>query len=131
MGRLCRRQLDTGRGRRRRPSCCARVRHPKMVEAVVAVLARGAVTDRPWGQTLGALAKRGLSGQLTVTADGKQYRIAFGAGAIVGASSPLASDAAVRIAMTSGLISSTQVADITRRVATSPHRDEIDVIAEA
>jgi hypothetical protein len=97
----------------------------------MAVLARGAVTDRPWGQTLGALAKRGLSGQLTVTADGKHYRIAFGNGAVVGASSPLASDAAVRIAMTSGLISSTQVADIMQRVATSPHRDEVDVIAEA
>lgn len=95
------------------------------------VLARGTVTDRPWGQTLGALAKRGLSGQLTVTADGKPYRIAFADGAIVGATSPLASDAGVRIAMTSGLISSTSVADITRRVASSPHRDEIDVIAEA
>ncbi|MEO8846810.1 MAG: DnaJ domain-containing protein [Kofleriaceae bacterium] len=97
----------------------------------MAVLARGAVTDRPWGQTLGALAKRGLSGQLTVTADGKPYRIAFADGAIVGASSPLASDAAVRIALTGGLISSTSVADLTRRVASSPHRDEIDVIAEA
>ena len=97
----------------------------------MAVLARGAVTDRPWGQTLGALAKRGLSGQLTVTSEGKPYRIAFADGAIVGASSPLASDAAVRLALTGGLISSTSVADITRRVASSPHRDEIDVIAEA
>ena len=97
----------------------------------MAVLGRGAVTDRPWGQTLGALAKRGLSGQLTVTTDGKPYRIAFADGAIVGASSPLASDAAVRIALTGGLISSTSVADITRRVASSPHRDEIEVIAEA
>jgi curved DNA-binding protein CbpA len=89
------------------------------------------VTDRPWGQTLGALAKRGLSGQLTVTSEGKPYRIAFADGAIVGASSPLASDAAVRIALTGGLISSTSVAEITRRVASSPHRDEIEVIAEA
>ncbi|MEO6775263.1 MAG: DnaJ domain-containing protein [Kofleriaceae bacterium] len=95
------------------------------------VLARGTVTDRPWGQTLGALARRGLSGQLTVTADGKLYRIAFAQGAVVGAMSPLASDAAVRLALTGGLVSSTQVADITRRVAASPHRDEIEVIAEA
>ena len=114
----------------RRRARSDRVRHTEVV-ALVAVLARGAVTDRPWGQTLGALAKRGLSGQLTVTADGKPYRIAFADGAIVGASSPLASDAAVRIALTGGLISSTSVADITRRVASSPHRDEIEVISEA
>ena len=35
------------------------------------------------------------------------------------------------LATTGGLVSSTQVADITRRVAASPHRDEIEVIAEA
>ena len=97
----------------------------------MAVLAKGAVTDRPWGQTLGALSRRGLSGQVTVTADAKPYRIAFARGAVVGATSPLASDAAVRLALTGGLVSSTQVADITRRVAASPHRDEIEVIAEA
>lgn len=97
----------------------------------MAVLAKGSVSDRPWGQTLGALAKRGLSGQLTITAEGKPYRIAFAQGAVVGASSPLASDAAVRLALTGGLISSTQVSEITRRVAASPHRDEIEVIAEA
>ena len=97
----------------------------------MAVLAKGAVMDRPWGQTLGALSRRGLSGQLTVTSDGKPYRVAFARGAVVGATSPLASDAAVRLALTGGLVSSTQVADITRRVAASPHRDEIEVIAEA
>ena len=30
-------------------------------------LARGAVTDRPWGRTLGALALRGLTGEVAVT----------------------------------------------------------------
>ncbi len=94
-------------------------------------LARGAVGDRPWGRTLGALGTRGLSGQLTLLGDGKPYRVAFHEGAVVGASSPLASDAAVRIALTGGLITSTQVADITRRIATSPHRDEVEVLAEA
>jgi len=94
-------------------------------------LARGAVGDRPWGRTLGALGTRGLTGQLTLDGDGKPYRIAFRQGAVVGASSPLASDAAVRIALTGGLVTSTQVADITRRIATSPHRDEVDVLAEA
>lgn len=94
-------------------------------------LARGSVTDRPWGRTLAALSQRALTGQLTVITDGKRYQIAFADGTIVAASSPLAGDAAVRIALTAGLISSTQVSDIARRQAASPGRDEIDLLAEA
>jgi hypothetical protein len=96
----------------------------------MAELARGAVTDRPWGRTLGALGLHGLTGQLTLTADGKRYQIVFASGAVVAAVSPLATDAAVRIALTSGLVSSTQVADIARRQAAAPDRDEIDLISE-
>ena len=96
----------------------------------MAELARGTVADRPWGRTLAALGLRGLTGQLTLTADGKRYQLAFGEGAVVGAVSPLASDAAARIALTGSLISSTQVADISRKLAAVPGRDEVDVIAE-
>src|SRR5437660_7454519 len=97
----------------------------------MAELARGTVADRPWGMTFGALGLRGLTGQLTVTADGKPYCVAFEQGAVVGAASPVANDAAVRIALTMHLVTSTQVADIARRMAGAPDRDEIDVIAEA
>ncbi len=93
-------------------------------------LARGGVADRPWGVTLGALGMRGLTGQLTLTSDGKRYHVAFAAGAVVGAASPLASDAVVRLAMTGGLLSSSQVADIARRHQANPQRDEVDLIAE-
>ena len=93
-------------------------------------LARGTVSDRPWGLTLGALGLRGLTGQLVLTADGKRYQVAFDGGAVVGATSPLATDAAVRIAMTGGLLSSTQVSDIARRQQANPQRDEVDLIAE-
>ncbi|HEY4057233.1 MAG TPA: DnaJ domain-containing protein [Kofleriaceae bacterium] len=94
-------------------------------------LARGTVTDRPWGRTLAALGLRGVTGQLTVIADGKPFRIAFSGGAVAAATSPLANDAGVRVALTGSLISSTQVADIQRRMAAQPNRDEIDVLAEA
>lgn len=96
----------------------------------MAELARGSVSDRPWGRTLGTLGLRGFTGQLTLAADGKRYQIAFAGGAVVGAASPLASDAAVRIALTGGLISSTQVAEIARRQAAAPERDEIEVLSE-
>src|SRR3954465_12954588 len=94
------------------------------------ILARGSLADRPWGMTLGALGVRGLTGQVTLSADGKAYRIAFSEGIIVSAQSPLASDAAVRLALTGNLISSTQVADITRRMAASPDREELELLGE-
>jgi DnaJ domain len=97
----------------------------------VAELTRGTVFDRPWGRTLGSLGLRGLTGQLTLTAlDGKLYEIAFSNGAVIGASSPVASDAAVRVALTGGLISTTQVAELARKQAAQAGRDEIEVISD-
>ncbi|MGE0550305.1 MAG: DnaJ domain-containing protein [Kofleriaceae bacterium] len=93
-------------------------------------LAKGTVGDRPWGRTLAALGLRGVTGQLTVISDGKRYQIAFDEGAIVGAVSPLASDSAVRVAVTGHLVSTSQVAEIARRQAANPSRDEIELIAE-
>ena len=96
----------------------------------MAELARGTVADRPWGRTLGALGLRGLTGQVTLVSEGKAYKVAFRQGAIVGAASPLATDSAVRLALTSNLISSTQVAEIARAAAAAPTRDELELVAE-
>jgi uncharacterized protein DUF4388/tetratricopeptide repeat protein len=92
---------------------------------------RGSVTDRPWGLTLGAIALRRHTGQLTIDSDGKRYCIAFEDGAVVAATSPQAADAIARIALTNHFITSTQVPDITRRLAMSPDRDEVEVLADA
>ena len=92
---------------------------------------RGRVIDRSWGLTLGAIALRRHTGQLTIDSDGKRYGIAFDDGAIVAASSPMAADAIARVALTNHFITSTQVADITRRLGQAADRDEIDVLAEA
>src|SRR5438105_4128268 len=97
----------------------------------MAELARGTVADRPWGRTLAALGLRGLSGQLTIASDGKDYRIAFARGAVVAAASPIATDATVRIALTANLVSSTQVGEVARQIAAAPDRDDLEVIAEA
>lgn len=91
---------------------------------------RGSVTDRPWGATLGRLLANRQTGELVVIADGKRYAVAFNAGGVVGAYAPGAADSVGRIALTSHLVSSTQVAEITRRIAAHPERDEIEVIAE-
>ena len=93
-------------------------------------LARGHVTERPWGRIFAALSLRAVTGQLTLVSDAKRFVVVFERGAVVAAASPLASDAAVRVALTSHLVSSSQVPEISRRQAAAPHRDEIDLIAE-
>lgn len=92
---------------------------------------RGSVTDRPWGLTLGAIAIRRHTGQLTIESDGKRYCIAFDDGAFVAATSPMAADAIARVALTNHFITSTQVPDLTRRLSQTPDRDEVEVLAEA
>lgn len=98
---------------------------------LVAELTRGTIADRPWGLTLAALDKRGFSGQLTLfTEDHRQFAIAFERGAVIGATSPVATDAIVRIALTNHLIPGSQVNQLMRRIAAEPGRDEIDVLVE-
>ncbi len=98
----------------------------------MAELVRGQISDRPWGLTFGQFGLREITGQLTVHAsDGRDYRVAFAHGAIVGASSPQPADAVTRIAMTSGLITSTQVATVAKQIAATPEIDEIALLASA
>ncbi|MEZ4365096.1 MAG: J domain-containing protein [Kofleriaceae bacterium] len=93
------------------------------------VLASGTTDDRPWGRTLAALAARRFSGEVRVSAGGKAYLLGLDGGALVAASSPLAADSAAKLALTAGLITSTQVAELSRRVAAAPGTDEVDVLA--
>jgi len=92
----------------------------------------GQVAERAWGATLASFAIERRTGELVVHAhDGKRYRIAFLNGAVVAASSPVTSDSVARIALTSHLVSSSQIPAIAQRLATVAGRDEIDVVAEA
>lgn len=93
---------------------------------------RGAIADRPWGAVLGAIATRELSGELAVVGeDGKRHGVSFSGGRVVAASSPLVADSVARVALTSHLVSSTQVQLIAKRVAAASDRDEVEVVAEA
>lgn len=96
----------------------------------MAELARGTLGDRPWGRTLAALGARQVTGEVSVITDGKLYKIGFHEGAVVSAASPLAADSAARMALTLGLVSSTQVGELSRRTQANPLRDEIDITAE-
>lgn len=93
-------------------------------------LVRGNVADRPWALTLATVVRRGVTGEVTLVSDHKQYTIAFDRGVIVAARSPITTDGAIRVALTSHLISPSQVSGLNRRMTASPEADEIDLLGE-
>nr|HEX4318975.1 hypothetical protein [Kofleriaceae bacterium] len=93
-------------------------------------LESGTIGRRVWGCVFASFAARGLTGELTVGVGDKPLRIVFRNGAVVGAWSSLMSDSPARVGMTLNIVTSTQVAELLKRIAAAPNRDEIDVIAE-
>ena len=92
---------------------------------------RGTISDRPWGITVAALGLDSFTGQLTlIDPDERRYVIAFYKGAVVAASSPLAVDSVVRVALTTKQITPAQGAELKARLAKSPEPDEIAVIGK-
>ncbi len=73
---------------------------------------RGNVTDRPWGKTLGTLARRGVTGQLTVRNHNAKFEIAFHHGLVVAAASSGSAESATALAFRQGLITAGQVSSI-------------------
>ena len=93
------------------------------------LLARGAIQDRPFGKTVGTIAHRGVSGQLTAESDGGTYAIVFDRGHIVAASSPNVSDSAAAIALALDLITPMQITSVERWLDAVPDADELQVLA--
>jgi tetratricopeptide (TPR) repeat protein len=94
------------------------------------LLARGAIHDRPFGKTVGTIALRGVSGQLTAESDGAEYAIVFEHGHIVAASSPNVADTARAIALGLDLLQPTQVATVEQWLDAVPDADVFQVIAQ-
>src|SRR5262245_53491927 len=89
---------------------------------------RGAVYDRPWGKTLGAIARRGATGQLDVQNRNARFSIVFEYGLVVAASSPGSAESAFTLALRQGLITRSQIPITDRRPP--PVIDEWAVLGE-
>jgi tetratricopeptide (TPR) repeat protein len=79
------------------------------------MLIRGAIQDRLWGKSLGALGRRAVSGQLTIRSGSDTYLLVFDSGHVVAASAPGIS--AIGLALQQELIDVAQAAELER------HRD--------
>jgi tetratricopeptide (TPR) repeat protein len=93
------------------------------------LLARGCVEERPFGRVVGVMARRGASGQLTVSSDAAMFAIVLEDGHVVAASSPASSDSVASIALSHEMISAAQAETIQHWLAVDPSADELDVCA--
>ena len=93
------------------------------------IVTEGAITDRPLPRTFAAIAARGFTGELIVTSGGREHRVAWRDGGVVGAASPHPADSAAKIAVTLGVLSSTQAGEVARIIAANPGCDEVEVVA--
>ncbi|MEZ4398551.1 MAG: DnaJ domain-containing protein [Kofleriaceae bacterium] len=94
------------------------------------IVATGAIADRPLPRTFATIAARRFTGELTIDAGGRRYRIDWRDGAVVGAASPHPADSAAKIAITLGVLSSTQAGEVARVIADNPGCDEVEVVAK-
>lgn len=76
------------------------------------MLIRGTIQDRLWGKTLGALARRAVTGQLTITSGADTYQIVFDGGHVVAASAPGPTTTLLGVALAQELVDVTQVAEL-------------------
>ena len=88
------------------------------------------ISDTHWGEMLAGYGEKRWSGTLSVVAEDRKYSLMFDRGLVIDASSPLATDAVVRIALIAQLITSTKVSEIVRRQAAAPGRSELETIVE-
>lgn len=96
----------------------------------MAVVSQGSLAEWSAPRLFAALTGRGFSGELIIEAGGKEYRVAWSGGAIVGARSPHPADSAAKVAVMLGVLSSTQAGEVARLLASAPGHDEIEVVAQ-
>ena len=96
----------------------------------MSVVASGHVTDRPFARTVYWIAAKRFNGDLVLSQDGQECRITWQNGAVIGARSPSPADSDGRIALTAGLVTTTQLGDVLRRQAAAPGRSQLEVLAE-
>ncbi len=94
-------------------------------------MSTGLIEGASWATTLAGIARRHATAELVIEAAGdKRYRIAFQGGAIVGATSPLPNDSAVRIATVNNFVPRSLAPELAKRVTATPGCDELELLVD-
>ncbi len=96
----------------------------------MALVASGHVRDRPFARSIYAISAKGFTGDLRLSDGGRPYILTWRGGLVVGAASASPTDSLPRVALTSGLVNSTQIGDVMRAISAAPHRSQLEIIAE-
>jgi tetratricopeptide (TPR) repeat protein len=93
-------------------------------------VASGNVSDRPFARTFYTVAARRFTGDMILTDKGKSYKASWEDGYVVAAKSPSAADSAARVAVTSGLVDSSLIAQVIEKSKQNPAKSQLDIIEE-
>ncbi|KAB2887223.1 MAG: DUF4388 domain-containing protein, partial [Kofleriaceae bacterium] len=97
-----------------------RARAQAASSVIVTIVSQGSLSEFSAPRLFATLAGRAFTGELVIAAGGRDYQVAWEDGAIVGARSPHPADSAAKIAVTLGVLSSTQAGEVARLLASAP-----------
>jgi DnaJ-domain-containing protein 1 len=93
-------------------------------------VAQGRVGDRPFARTIYAIAAQRFTGDLLLRDGDRRYKLSWEDGRVVAAESAAPADGAARVALSAGLITSTDVSRALDAMARSPGADPLEVLIE-
>ena len=93
-------------------------------------IASGNVADRPFARTVFTIARKRFTGDFVLTHRGRTYTTTWHQGFVIAAESPAPGDTVARIALSAGLINSTQLSQALRDLATDKSKSQMDTIVK-
>ncbi len=91
---------------------------------------QGRVLDRPFARTIYAIAAQRFTGDLLLHDGERRYKTSWEDGRVVAAESAAPADSPGRVALSAGLVTSTDVSRVLDAVAHSPGADPVEVLVE-
>jgi DnaJ-domain-containing protein 1 len=93
-------------------------------------VAQGRVADRPFARTIYTISAQRFTGDLVLREGERRYKISWEDGRVVAAESPAPADSPGRVALSAGLVTSTDVSAALERLAKSPGTDVLQILSE-
>ncbi|HTE53399.1 MAG TPA: DnaJ domain-containing protein [Kofleriaceae bacterium] len=93
-------------------------------------VAQGRVTDRPFARTVYTIAAQRFTGDLVLREGERRYKTSWEDGRVVAAESAAPADSPGRVALSAGLVTSTEVSAAIDAMARTPGSDPLHVLSE-